>query len=190
MKKEIQRDEAWLILNKYIKKQELIFHARESEEIMKALAKYLKENETFWGICGLLHDIDYQEIGDNLKNHGPRSIEILRQEGFDLPEMFQAILSHVEFTGHLPQKRTSKLDFALSASENISGFIVAVALMRPEKFKGLKTKSIKKKLKDKRFAAKVNREAIYDIEKINLSLDKFIELAIEAVSSLQKEIGF
>ncbi len=189
MKNSITREEAWELLNKHIKKQEMIFHARESEEIMRKVAEKMNEDPEFWGICGLLHDLDYEEIGEDYAKHGIRTVEILKEEGYEIPEMFQAILAHTEALEESEQKRESKLDFALASSETISGFIVAVALMRPTKLDGMKPKSVKKKLKDKAFAAKVNREMINDIEKIGLSRDEFIVLAIEAVSGMKEEIG-
>lgn len=190
MKNTITREEAWELLNKYIKKSEMLYHARESEEIARLLAEKLGENVELWGNTAMLHDLDFEEIGEDYARHGVRTIEILRSEGYEIPEMFQAILAHTEAMEESNTKRESKMDYAIAASETISGFIVAVALMRPNKFDDLEVKSIKKKLKDKAFAAKVNREIISDIEKTGLSQDEFIEIAIKAVSGIKQEIGF
>ncbi|MCX6807632.1 MAG: HD domain-containing protein [Patescibacteria group bacterium] len=190
MKHEITRLEAQALLEKYIKKHENLYHLRESEVIMRALARHFHEDEELWGISGLLHDLDWEEIGDDWNKHGSRTVEILHENGYEILELEQAILSHVEEMGHLQNKRTSKLDFALAAAESISGFIVAAALVRPEKFTGMSVKSITKKLKDKSFAAKVNRQFIDDIAKTGMDRAVFIQIALDAVSAIQKEIGF
>lgn len=190
MKNTIISEDAHKILDKYINKKEFLLHMRETEVIMINLAKYFNENEELWGATGLLHDLDYEIIGDDFKKHGITTIEILQKEGYEIPEMFQAILAHTEGLGFCQIKRTSRLDYALSATENLSGFLVAVALMRPTKLDDMEVKSVTKKLKDKTFASKVNRDFINDIEKTGLDKNTFIQIAIDSVSSIKNEIGF
>ncbi len=191
MKNSITIDEARELVKKYLKEEYLLQHSRETEVIMRALAKHFGEDEEFWGITGLLHDLDMNECGENYENHGVRTVEILKEEGYDIPEMFHAIQSHCENLGYIDAKRESKMEYALSAAENITGLIVAYTLMIPDKkFASVKPKSIKKKLKDKSFAAKVNREFISDIEKTGLEKSQFIEIAIEAMQGIADEMGF
>ncbi|MCK5476793.1 MAG: HD domain-containing protein [Candidatus Aenigmarchaeota archaeon] len=190
MKANITIDEAKTLLHKYIKEEFLLNHSRETEVIMRGLAKHFKEDEDFWGITGLLHDLDMDDIGTDIQKHGERTCQILEQEGYEIPKMFDAIKSHTEALGHLGIKRKNKLDFALSAAENITGIIYAYVLMRPDKtIDGVKTKSITKKIKDKTFASNVNREAINDIEKTGLSRGEFIEIALDSMKSIAEEIG-
>lgn len=190
-KSSITLEEAQELLKKHLKEEYILHHSRETEVIMRALAKHFGEDEDFWGLTGLLHDLDMEEIGEDYAKHGERTVEILKEAGYDIPEMFQAIKSHTENLGFTDAKRESKLEFALSAAENISGFIVAYTLMRPDKkLEGVKVKSIKKKLKDKSFAAKVNRDLINDIEKTGLDRSEFLQIAIDAMKGIAGEIGF
>lgn len=188
MKNSITYSEAVKIWSKYVKTPYLKNHMRETEVIMRKLARYFKEDEEFWGITGLLHDIDLDDIGENLNSHGYRSVEILKAEGYEIPKLFEAILAHTE--GLTQEKRTTNFDYILAAAENITGMITAYVLILPEKkISGVKASSIKKRLKQLRFAASVNREFIYDIEKTGLSLDNFLEISIEAMSEIADETG-
>lgn len=188
MKNTITYNEAIDIWSKYVKTPYLKHHMRETEVIMRKLARHFKKDEDFWGITGLLHDIDLDEIGDDLKMHGYRTVEILKSEGFDIPELFKAILSHTE--GLTQEKRSTDFDYILAAVENITGMITAYVLILPDKkIAGVKASSIKKRLKQLRFAASVNREFIYDIEKTGLSIDNFLEMSIEAMSEIAEETG-
>ena len=176
-------------MQKYLKSPENQNHSRESEVVLRAIARELGEDDDIWGIAGLLHDLDWEEIGTNYIEHGPRTIQILKEENFDIPEnMAHAIISHnSEYTG---VNRESKLDFALAAGESVTGLIYAYALMRPEKLAGMQASSLNKKFKDKSFAAKVSREAILEIEKIGMEKSKFFEIAIKAMQEISAEIGF
>ncbi|MFC2121580.1 HD domain-containing protein, partial [Bacteroidota bacterium] len=168
----------------------LKYHSRETEVIMRALAKYFGEDENFWGITGLLHDLDMDETGGDIQTHGIRTIEILKEEGYDIPVMFRAIKSHVESLGVAGIMRESKLEFALSAAENITGLITAYALMRPEKMQDMKSSSLNKKFKSKAFAANVSRELINDIDKTGLDKSEFYQISIKAMQEIAHEVGF
>jgi len=191
----ISREEAFKLVEKYVTTPWLKLHMRESEVIMRALAKKFDEDEEVWGISGLIHDLDYDYVGKDPKRHVVEFDKILEMEslvvGEDIPEeMYHAIKSHYEEHPGISQKRASRLDYALSASENISGFLVACALVQPDrKIKSVGLDSVLKKLKKKDFARNVNREYIYDIEKAGVSLEKFIELSLEELSSIADEIG-
>ena len=188
----ITREKAQELLDKHIKTDWIKLHSRESEVIMRALAKKLNEDEDLWGITGLLHDLDYDQIDPNdPKDHGKLTCEILEKEFKDVPdEMLHAIKSHVEDLGHVNVKRETPFDFALGAAENLSGFLVACALVQPDKkIASVKTESVIKKLKQKSFAAKVSRNFIYDIEKAGVSLEEFITIALKELVKIADEIG-
>jgi len=188
MKTTINYSEAYQLWNKHLTTEALRFHTRESEMVMRKLAKYFNEDEEFWGIAGLLHDLDLDLIGQDYSTHGQTTVDILKTEGYDIPKLSEVIIAHAE--GVTDAKRVSDFDFILAAAENITGIISAYVLILPDKkMSGVKASSIKKRLKQLRFAASVNREFIYDIEKTGITLDKFIELAIEGMSEIAEEIG-
>ncbi len=179
------REEAIKILHEHIHEKSLIFHSLETEAVMRKLAKHLSEDQDMWGVVGLLHDIDYEQTKDHPEKHGIIATkEILKDK---LPEhALYAIAAHsYENTGIQPK---SKLDFALRCSETVTGLIRANALVRPKKMQGMKVKSVKKKMKDKRFAANVSRERIKECEKIGLDLNEFLQIAISAISEIAKEV--
>ncbi len=189
MKTTISREEALQIWDKYLKTKYLRYHTLESEAIMQKLAKYFGKDPEFWGITGLLHDLDMDVIDGDYSQHGYKTVEILKKEGFDLPEMFKAIISHTEGVSGVEAKRETDFEIVLSAAENITGLISAYVLMKPEKkIAGTKVKSIKKKLKAKAFAASVNREFIYDIEKTGIELDTFLQIAIDAMTEIAEKV--
>jgi len=191
MKNTITRIEAQELLDTYLKTPYLRDHSRESEVVMRALAKKLGENEEFWGIVGLIHDLDMDVITqeNDHQNHGKKTVEILTKEGYELPEVFQAIRAHTEgFVENNDVVQTSKLDFALGAGETVTGLITAYIRMRPERFKGASVKSLTKKFKDKAFASNVSREFINDIEKVGLERGEFFQIALSAMAEIADEI--
>lgn len=174
------------LLKEYVHKPEIILHCLEVSTIMRFLARDLGEDEEKWAIAGLLHDLDYESFS-SLEEHARKGTEIIKQKEKDFDgEIIHAILSHNE--EHTKVMRESKLDFALAASDNISGMIFAYGLMR-KSLEGMEAKSLKKKMKEKSFAATVRRDLIYDIEKF-IPLDKFLEIAIKAMQSISGEMGF
>jgi len=190
MKNTITNLEAREIWNKYLKTEYLRLHTIESEAIMRKIAKHLGKDEDFWGNTGLLHDLDMDVIKGNYQEHGYKAVEILKSEGYDIPEMFKAIISHTEGVSGNEAKRSTDFEIILSAAENITGIISAYVILTPEKkVAGTKVSSIKKRLKSKAFAASVNREFIYDIEKAGLELAVFLQLSIDAMTEVADKIG-
>ena len=156
----------------------MLQHAQASEAVMRALAAHFGEDVELWGLAGLLHDVDYPETKDTPEQHGVRAMEIL--EGKLPAEALAAIKAHnSECTGSEPETR---MDYALRAAETITGLINAAALMRPTGMEGMEIKSLKKKMKDKAFAASVNRDRIRECEKVALPLDDFLRIAITAMT--------
>ncbi|HOS95387.1 MAG TPA: HDIG domain-containing protein, partial [Armatimonadota bacterium] len=150
------RDDAYALLTEYTKTPSLIGHALAVEAAMRFYAAKLGGDPEEWAAVGLLHDMDYERWPD-LEDHPFRGAEIMRDRG--VPELWiRAVLSHGDHTG-VP--RETPMEKALFAVDELTGFIVACALVRPSRsLADLGAKSVKKKMKDRSFAAKVNREAI------------------------------
>lgn len=191
MNNTITMTEAEALLAKYLHTEYLVNHSKESRAIMERLAEHFGEDKEFWGICGLLHDLDMDKCGENYEGHGEITLELLKNEGYEIPEMFDAILAHTEGVEGSRGVRKRRLDHCLAAAENMTGLITAYVILRPEKkIAGTKVKSIVKKLKDKSFAASVNRQFINDVtEKCGLERRDFIEMSIEAMEGIADEIG-
>ncbi|HEY9766305.1 MAG TPA: HDIG domain-containing metalloprotein [Chroococcales cyanobacterium] len=181
----ITREEALDLLRRHVKNENMIKHCLASEAVMVALAKRLGEDEKIWGLAGLLHDLDV-EITD-LSAHGLKSVEILDAEGVS-KEISLAIKMHNESAHGIP--RSEKLHHALAAGESITGLITATTLVYPDKkLASVKPSSVVKRMKEKSFAASVDREIIRECEKIDLPLPEFAALAIEAMRGISPELG-
>ena len=188
----VSRQQALEFVKKYNPEQADLVHYLESEAVMRGLAEHLGEDVEYWGMLGLLHDIDWGVTKENVSTHLTKMPEMLKKAGFD-DEFIQNILSHgygFEELPHLKDKqRTKKIHHALSAGETITGLIHAYALMRGKKIGGMDAKGLMKKFKDKTFAAKIDREVIREIEKIGLNLDEFFEITINSIKKIAKEVG-
>jgi hypothetical protein len=162
----------------------LYVHALETEAVMRALAERLGHDQEVWGLAGLLHDLDYPQTKDTPEKHGLLTAETLTGKLPD--EAVQAITRHNEMNGNLPE---TQFDFALRCGETVTGLIHTAALVRPTRMQGMEAKSLKKKMKDKAFAAAVCRETIKECEKIGLELGDFLTLAIGAITGIENEVG-
>lgn len=188
----ISREEAIELLKSMPQKESDMNHYLESEAIMKALAKKLEEDEDYWGLLGLLHDVDWALTKDNLKEHCMKAVKILKEKGFD-DEFIENVQSHgygYEIIPDLKDKRRTKpIEHALAAAETLTGLIYAYALVRGRKISDMGIDGLRKRFKDKKFAENCDREIIKEIEEVNLSLDEFFELSIEAMKNIKEEIG-
>ena len=187
----INREQALELLKKYEQTESDMNHYLESEAIMRALAEKFGEDREYWGMLGLLHDVDWAITKENIKEHLTKAPEILKEAGFD-EEFINIILSHGyghDCAGLKDKKRTQKIEHALAAAETLTGIIYAYALMRGKNVLDMEVKGLKKKFKDKSFAANCNRDIVREIEKIGLDLDEFLELSIEAIKGIKEEIG-
>jgi|SRR3989338_2033607 len=187
----INREEALNLIEQYSKNNSDIIHYLESEAIMGVLARRLGENEEYWKMLGLLHDVDWGITKSDTKKHLTKAPDILKKAGFD-DKFIQTVLSHGygwDCADLKDKKRTENVEYALACAETVTGLIHSYALMR-KSFEGMEVNGLKKKMKDKRFAAGINREVILECEKIGLSLDEFLDIAIKAVQSIAKEVGF
>ncbi|MFH0736594.1 MAG: HDIG domain-containing metalloprotein [bacterium] len=174
------------ILQQYTKSESLLKHAYSVEICMKEYAKKFGENENYWGNVGLLHDFDYEQYPTE-EGHPVKGAEILRQLGFE-DTFVNAILSHCNRTGI---KRDNLISKTLFACDELSGFLTAVALVRPSKsIHEVEVKSVRKKMKDKAFAKPVNREDIVNgAIGLNMDLDEHILFCIEAMKNGSDLLG-
>lgn len=166
-------------------------HFLESEAIMRGVALHFGEDAEYWGMLGLLHDIDWGLTKSNSVEHLTKAPLILQEAGFD-EEFIGSIVSHgcgFECAGLKDKKREGRIQHALAASETLTGLINAYALMRGKKISDMEVSGLKKKFKDKTFAAGCNREIILEIEKTGLSLDEFFKIAIESFKNIKSDIG-
>ena len=183
----ITRDEALNLLKTHIKIENMIKHCLATEAVMKALAKKLGEDENLWAMAGLLHDLDSELVNADMKTHGLKTAEILKEKGLPA-ELIEAVRMHNEHaTG---QKRTDKFHRALAAGETVTGMIIATALVYPDKkLASVKVKSITKRMKDKRFAASIDRDIIKECEDISVPLQEFVELSLNAMQEISDDLG-
>lgn len=183
----ITRDEAVEILHEHLKEDNLIKHSIATEAVMRELARKLGHNEHEWGLTGLLHDLDYTLTADEPSMHGEKSAQMLSGK---LPDYsVSAIRLHAAEMNNSGTPAT-EFDYALRCGETVTGLIMAAGLVRPNGLQDMKPKSLKKKMKDKAFAASVNRDTIREHENIGLDLNEFLSLSITAMQSVSKELGF
>jgi len=185
----LSREEALKLLREYLRDDKMVKHCIAVEAIMRALAKRLGGDEEVWGLVGLLHDIDYDVTGRDLKTHGLKAMEILR--GALPEELLRVIACHNENTGIEPETEEGrKMCIALRAADQISGLIVATALVMPHKrIEEIKLSTLKRKFKSKDFARGVRRDRIAGIEELGIGLDEFMQLALDAMKSVAPELG-
>jgi predicted hydrolase (HD superfamily) len=194
------REAAWELLTEFTQSESLRKHALAVEACMRACArkfvagsnedgsteKSSAEEEDLWGIVGLIHDFDYDRW-PSLDDHPYKGNAILKERGW--PEVIsRAVMSHAEYTG---VTRDSLMEKALFACDELAGFITAVALIKPSKSLGeVDVKSVRKRMKDKAFARKVNRDDIINgAAELGVDLDEHIALCIEAMKGIAAELG-
>ncbi|MEJ5347133.1 MAG: HDIG domain-containing metalloprotein [Desulfosoma sp.] len=180
-------EDALEILDKHIHTDTLKKHCLATQAIMREMARRFQEDEESWAIAGLLHDLDYELTKDTPAEHGKKTLELL--DGTDLSQAVKdAIVRHnAEALG---LERITRLDYALTCAETITGLLVAAALVHPEKkIAAVEVKSVKKRMKSKDFARSVNRDHIRLCEKIDVPLDDFIALSLKAMAGMASELG-
>ena len=179
------RDQAWETLKRYTKSESLLRHALAVEASTASYAPRFGEDEELWRVAALLHDFDY-EIHPTLDKHPQDGAPILREEGYP-EEVIETVLSHAE---HLSMPRDTPLKRALFACDELSGFVQACALVRPNGLEGLEPKSVKKKLKQPSFAAGVHRDEVYrGAEELGVELDQHIRNVVAALQPIAKDLG-
>jgi len=183
------RNEAWQLVCDYTESESLRRHMVSVEAAMRAYAVRLNDNADLWGVVGLLHDFDYERYPDVSANgHPNRGAEILREKGVD-EVIIRAILAHApEVTAAEPE---SSMEKTLVAVDELTGFLIAVALVRPSRsIVDVELKSVKKKWKDKAFAAPVNREEIEQAAtRLGVTLDQHIQIVLDAMKENADQLG-
>ena len=183
----MNRAEALKLLRSYVKNENMIKHCLASEAVLRALADRLGTDKEKWALAGLLHDLDVEITEADLQLHGRKTVEILKEHGVDV-EVLDAIRMHNEESAG--EKRSEVFHHALAAGETITGLIVATALVYPDKkLASVKTKSIVKRMKEKAFARSVNRDHILLCEKMDVPLDEFIVISLEAMRGISDQLG-
>ena len=183
----ITRDEAIHLLKEHLKNEKLISHCLATEAIMRALARKMGEDEQLWGLAGLLHDLDYEETGEDSARHGLESAKILEEKGV-LPLLADVIRMHN--AENLGLERATLFEHLLACAESITGLIVATALIYPDKkIASVKPKSITKRMKTPSFARAVSRERIMECEKAGIPFNEFVNLSLDAMKGIAGELG-
>ncbi|MEX1112238.1 MAG: HDIG domain-containing metalloprotein [Candidatus Andersenbacteria bacterium] len=180
------RAQAWELLNEYTKNPNLIKHALAVESAMRYYARHFGEDEEVWGMVGLLHDFDYEQY-PNLEEHPYKGQAILEAANFP-PVIRQGIMAHAPHTG---TPRTTTMEKAIFAVDELCGFTVAVTLIRPsKKVADVDVAAVKKKLKQKKFAANVSREDIsLGAQELGFSLEEHIQHVLAAMQQVSDDLG-
>lgn len=180
----MEREGALALVKQHVKTKNLIKHMLAAEAIMCCLAHHLGEDEETWGLAGLLHDIDYEKTMDTPEEHALIGAELLESEGVD-PAIIQAVLAHAD-----KGPRLSMMDKALYATDPLTGLLVAAALIHPEKKLGaIDVEFVLNRFKEKSFARGADRDIISTCTDIGLELEEFIDLGLDAMQGISKELG-
>lgn len=172
------------LLKKYVSDEKLIKHCIATAAVMRELAKELGEDEEKWWTIGILHDIDYEQTQGDMERHGIVGAEILLKEGVD-EEIAEVVKRHNMLFGDYEKP----VEIALQAADSVSGLIIACALVKKGKITEVTPKTVKKKFKEKSFAAGCDRNRIRMIEKLDMPLEKLYEVAIRGLISVKEELG-
>lgn len=175
------------LLDEHIQNENLKKHLFAVEALMRALARKFNQDEEIWGLAGLVHDLDWEETKETPEEHSLIAAAVLEKEGFP-KEIIQAVKVHNHIHGFEPE---SLLEKALYSTEEITGLIVACALVQPsKKLKDVTVDSVLKKFKEKSFAAGVDRNIILKSEEyLKLGLNELIQLALDAMISINEVLG-
>lgn len=180
----MNREEALAFLKQHLKKGNLIKHCLAVEACMRAFAGRFGEDDHKWGLAGLLHDVDYEYTAEDPQNHALKSAEMLEPFGLG-DDVLHAIKAHNQKV-----EIESPMDAALLASDPATGFIVACALMHPDKrLKSLDLKFLENRFKEKSFAKGASREQMKECSRMGIQLDEFLSVCLAAMQEIDKELG-
>src|SRR6476660_275855 len=183
---EVSREDAWRLVTEWIESDSLRKHLLGVEAAMRAYARKWGEDEETYAVTGLVHDLDYERYPDLETGHPRYSIKELTDGGYP-QEVIDAVAGHADFMGVPRETRLAK---TLYAVDELSGFIAACALVRPTGIEGMKPKSVRKKLKQPSFAAKVDRDQISrGIDELGVDENEHIQLVIDAMEERAGELG-
>lgn len=184
------RDKAVALLHQWVASESLRRHMLAVEAAMRAYARYYGQNEELWGLTGLLHDLDYErhpDMDDQEHGHPRTALRLFREQGY-APELIHAVEAHATFLG-VP--RTSLLDKALLACDELTGLIQACTYVRPDRnLRNVEVKSVIKKWKDKAFTAAIDRqENRHFIEELGVPFDEHVQRVLDAMKGIADELG-
>src|SRR3712207_4250692 len=186
MSHPLSREQAWDLFREWTASESLRRHVLAVEAAMRAYARRFGEDEETWGLVGLLHDLDYERYPDLESGHPRMALEELRRLGFS-EEVLRAIASHADALG---VSRDSLMEKTLYAVDELCGFVMACAYVRPQGILGMTPKSVKKKIKTPAFAAAVNREELREgAEALGVDFDEHLAFVIAALSERSGELG-
>jgi predicted hydrolase (HD superfamily) len=185
MQLQVSREEAWTLLCEWTKSESLRRHMLAVEAAMRAYAPRFDGDVELWGLTGLMHDLDYERYPDLGTGHPRYALRELEARDYP-PELVRAVASHADFMG-VP--RETPMEKALFAVDELCGFVLAVAYVRPEGLVGMTPKSVKKKLKQPSFAAAVNREELrLGAEELGVDFDEHLQIVIDALTERRDEL--
>jgi putative nucleotidyltransferase with HDIG domain len=186
MSEPLSRDQAWDLFCSWTESESLRRHVLAVEAAMRAYARRFGEDEEQWGLVGMLHDLDYERYPDLETGHPRKGLEEFERLGFS-PEFVRAVASHADFLG---VSRDSKMEKTLFAVDELSGFVMACAFVRPEGIHGMTPKSVKKKMKTPAFAAAVNRDELREgADDLDVDFDEHLTVVIAALEERSEELG-
>jgi putative nucleotidyltransferase with HDIG domain len=186
MSEPLSRDQAWDLFCSWTESESLRRHVLAVEAAMRAYARKFGEDEEKWGLVGMLHDLDYERHPDLETGHPRVALEELRQRGFS-DEFVRAVASHADF---LEVPRETPMEKTLYAVDELCGFVMACAYVRPEGIHGMTPKSVKKKMKTPAFAAAVDRDALRrGAEELGVDFDEHVAFVIAALDERAEALG-
>jgi putative nucleotidyltransferase with HDIG domain len=185
MTSPLSRDAAWDLLCEWTESDSLRRHMLAVEAAMRAYARRFGEDEELWGLTGLLHDLDYERYPDLGTGHPRMALQELERRGYP-PALVRAVASHADFLG---VSRDSPMEKTLFAVDELCGFVLAVAYVRPEGLDGMTPKSVKKKLKQPSFAAAVSRDDVHrGAEELGVDFDEHVAFVIAALAASPQDL--
>jgi putative nucleotidyltransferase with HDIG domain len=186
MSEPLSRDQAWDLFCEWTESESLRRHVLAVEAAMRAYARKFGEDEELWGLVGMLHDLDYERHPDLETGHPRVALKELERQGFS-SEFVRAVASHADF---LEVSRETPMEKTLFAVDELTGFIMACAYVRPEGIRGMTPKSVKKKMKTPAFAAAVDRDALRSgAEELGVDFDEHLAFVIAALDERAAELG-
>lgn len=180
----MERDAAWQLLTENLTNKNLRKHCLAAEAVMRALARRLGEDEGLWGLAGLVHDVDYDRTAEQPDLHAELGAQMLEERGYP-PEVVGAVRAHAE-----KKPIETKMERALYACDPLTGFVVACALIHPEKkLSAIDLAFLKNRFGEKSFARGASREIMSTCTELGLELDEFLEIGLGAMQSIAEDLG-
>ncbi len=180
----MDRESALTLLKRYVRNDRLVKHCIAVGAIMREIARELGEDTERWEIVGILHDVDYELVEGDMEKHGIVGAEILKKNGID-EEICEVVKRH---NHHLFKNYEKPIEIALQSADALSGLIIACALVKGGKITEVTPKTVKKKFKEKSFAAGCDRDRIRMIEKLGIELPKLYEIALRGLIDVRDEL--